>query len=299
MNPWQKKRRANNWSTGYLQWHHGDTVYISATFSWQLQQAYANATFWAAEGNHVVAGGPAVDYQPAFLAHVADCSRSLPDAIARHNPNATFTTRGCIRQCPFCAVPTIEGPFHEIPDFTPRPIVCDNNFLASSQTHFDRVIDALKPLSGIDFNQGLDARLLTKYHANRLAELDTQCIRLAWDTLAYESAFRNAWNTLRHAGFAKRHIRAYVLFNFTDTPQDALYRFRTIWRDLGSYPWPQRYQPLDTPKKNTYVAPNWTPYLLQKFTRYWSNIRYLSNIPFQEFDPYLRTPTTEATNAHR
>lgn len=295
MNPWQTKRRANSWSKGYLQWQDPDHVYISAVFSWQLQQAFANATFWAAEGKHVIAGGPAVAYQPSFLADVADCSQTLPDAIRLHNPNATFTTRGCLRQCPFCAVPTIEGSFHEIPDFTPRPIVCDNNFLASSRAHFDRVIDALKPLEKVDFNQGLDARLLTKYHADRIAELDTDCIRLAWDTVAYESAFRRAWHILREAGFSKRHIRVYVLFGFDDTPDDALHRFTTIWRELGSYPWPQRYQPLDTPKKNAYIAPNWTPFLLTKFQRYWANIRYLSNIPFTEFDPYLRKPkpTTE------
>ena len=54
------------------------------------------------------------------------------------------------------------------------------------------MIDKLKPLSGIDFNQGLDARLLTEYHAERLAELDLKMVRLAWDHIGLESQFNPA-----------------------------------------------------------------------------------------------------------
>jgi hypothetical protein len=162
-----------------------------------------------------------------------------------------------------------------------RPIICDNNFLAYSRAHFDRVVDRLKPLSGIDFNQGLDARLLTPYHAGRLAELDC-LVRLAFDSVAYESQFMQAYETLRAAKIPKRRIRVYVLIGFNDTPRDALYRLQAV-RDLGSDPNPMRYQPLDILKKNDYVHPNWTEKELARYMRYWSRLRWLRKVPFEEY----------------
>ena len=163
-----------------------------------------------------------------------------------------------------------------------RPIICDNNLLACSQRHFDRVIDKLKPLSGIDFNQGLDARLLTKHHAERIAELDLKMVRLAWDHIGLEAQFNAAWDTLRSAGIPKGKISAYVLIGYKDTPDDALFRLRSIW-DRGSWPNPMRYQPLDAIKRNQYVGEHWTDRELKRYMRYWSNLRHLSAVPFDEF----------------
>lgn len=43
------------------------------------------------------AGGPAVSLMPEMLADVAELGGEV-DALPRHNPMATFTTRGCVRQ---------------------------------------------------------------------------------------------------------------------------------------------------------------------------------------------------------
>lgn len=270
-----------NWSGGYVEWTEGHTAYLSVVFSWQLSQAFQRAAWLQAEGYHVRAGGPAVALNPDYLADVAEIGGDI-NALSRHNPNATFTSRGCIRKCPFCAVPRIEGELRELDDWEPKPIVCDNNLLACSRAHFDRVIDRLKPLSGVDFNQGLDARLLTDYHAQRLAELKTKCIRLAWDDVRTESRFMAAFERLRKAGFSTRHIRVYVLIGFNDTPQDALYRLEKI-RGLGAWLNPMRYQPLNAQRRNEYVAPGWTDHELKRFMRYWSRQAWLEHIPFEEF----------------
>ena len=158
---------------------------------------------------------------------------------------------------------------------------CATIFLACSRVHFDRVVDRLKPLSGINYDQGLDARVLTEYHAHRLAELDCK-VRLAWDSVSYESSVVRAVERLRRAGFIKRAISIYVLIGFKDTPEDALYRLRTI-RDMGYNPFPMRYQPLDTPKKNSFVGEGWTHGELVRYMRYWSNLRYVGGVPFEEF----------------
>lgn len=289
MNYFQDRRQTNGWKGGIVEWTEGQTAYLSVVFSWQLPAAYQRAAFRRSEGYSVRAGGPAVSFNPGYLADVAQIGGDV-DALARHNPNATFTTRGCVRRCTFCTVPKIETDFRELEEWEPKPIVCDNNFLASSQAHFDRVIDRLKPLKGVDFNQGLDARLLTKYQAGRLAELDLLFVRLAWDNIRIEAHFIKAFELLRAAGFPKRVIRSYVLIGFNDTPQDALHRLETI-RRLGATPYPMRYQPLDALKRNEYVAPGWTDRELKRFVRYWSNLNRLGAIPFDEFEQGQRLET--------
>ena len=275
-------------SKGYAEWTHGNTAYLSVVFSWHLDHAYQRAVWLRSSGFHVRAGGPAVTLHPHVLSPVADITGTV-NALPHHNPNATFTTRGCIRNCPFCAVPIIEGDLVELTDWTPAPIVCDNNLLAASRAHFDTVIDRLKPLHKVDFNQGLDARLLTPYHAQRLTELDLYAIRLAWDNTAYEQPFLTAYHTLRAAHIPARMIRVYVLIGFDDTPDDALYRLQTV-QNLGSRPNPMRYQPLDTPNRNTYVHPNWTNAQLNRYMRYWSRLRWLEHIPFEQYTRKRQPP---------
>lgn len=270
-----------NWSGGLVEWTEGTTAFLSVVFSWQLSDAYQRAAWFKAQGYTVRAGGPAVDMRPDYLADVAKVGGKI-DALPRHNPEATFTSRGCPRKCDFCIVPKIEGELIELDDWLVRPIVCDNNLLACSQSHFDDVIDKLKGLKDVDFNQGLDARLLTDHHAHRLIELETKYVRLAWDDINSERFFLRALQRLMNVGFKPAHIRVYVLIGFNDTPDDALYRLETI-KKLGAYPAPMRYQPLNADKRNSYIGPNWTERKLKTFVRYWFRQKWLAHIPFEEY----------------
>jgi hypothetical protein len=281
------------WGNGIAEWVEGDTAYVSVVFSWMLQKAYARCIWYKQAGYQVRAGGPAVKMNPKFLAGVATLGGQV-DALSHHNPDATYTTRGCIRYCDFCCVSKIEGFLKELPDskWEPKKIICDNNLLAASYGHFRHVIERLleSGIKGIDFNGGLDARLLTTNHAKQLAKLPGAILHTAWDSKKSEFEFRRAYGRLRRAGIAASRIRVYVLIGFNDSPKDALYRLETI-RKFGSYPNPMRYQPLNAKKKNEYVAPKWTEYELKRFMRYWSRQSYLSGIPFEEYDPRKRKLT--------
>ena len=269
------------WSKRFVERRNTHTADLSVVFTWDLPEAYQRAVWLRQLGYDVRAGGPAIALMPDYLADVATCNGDGVDALPWHNPDATFTSRGCIRRCPFCAVPRIEGNLRELDDWPVRPIVCDNNLLACSAAHFDRVVDRLKPLAGVDFNQGLDARLMTKHHAERLAELDCM-VRLAFDSVSYESSFMRGYELLRKAGFPKRRIRVYVLVGFRDTPEDALYRLRLV-SGLGIDPDPMRYNPLDTMRRDSYVGPNWSDAELGRYVRYWYNLRWFRAVPFEDF----------------
>jgi len=275
-------RKHKMWKSGLVEWIEDETAYISVVFSWQKQEAYQKCVWYKSLGYKVMVGGPAVSYDPTFFDDVAEVGDFYRDAIKLHNPQATFTSRGCIRNCSFCIVPSIEGNLYELENWPIRPIICDNNLLATSFNHFDSVIDKLKPLKGIDFNQGLDARLLTIHHADRLRELDTKCIRLAWDHSRLEKQFMKAFEILTASGFSTWHIRVYVLIGYNDDPEDARYRLETI-KGLKAWPNPMRYQPIDSLQKNSYVNGKWTDQELKNYMRYWSRQNWLWKVPFEEY----------------
>jgi hypothetical protein len=271
------------WSNGIAEWIEGDTVFVSAVFSWNAQKAYMRCVALRSEGYHVRAGGQAVNQNPAMFAEF-DTSGEV-NALSHHNPDATFTSRGCIRNCSFCLVPKLEGKLIELDDWEVKPIICDNNLLATSQAHFDKVIDRLleKRLTKIDFNQGLDARILTTHHASRFSELPKDTIiRLAWDNIKTEKLYLEGFEKLVMAGIKTKQIRTYVLIGYKDTPADARYRLEKV-RELGALPNPMRYQPLDAMRRNSYVGESWTNELLTRYMRYWSNLKITGAFLFDEY----------------
>lgn len=271
------------WSGGMVEWLDGGAAFLSVVFSWKLPAAFQRAAWLKAQGYSVVVGGPAAYINPSYFDGVASVQMWDKEVVVMHNPEATFTSRGCIRKCPFCIVPKTEGHLVELADWPVRPIVCDNNLLACSNQHFDSVMDKLSPLVNIDFNQGLDARLLTPYHAGRLAALHTKVIRLAWDDVASEDQFLRAVDLLLSAGIRPQKVTVYCLIGYKDTPEDALYRLNKT-KSMGLLPFPMRYQPLNTPRRNAYIGEHWTDRELKRFSRYWSKQIWLSKVPFEEYD---------------
>lgn len=283
---WREASQRSGWGTGIEEWADESTAYISVVFSWDITAATSLMAWCHQLGYSVVVGGPAIRSTKASLPDYVQEGQVWHDAVRLHNPNATFTSRGCIRKCPFCIVPDTEGPLVELKEWPIRPIICDNNLLACSMQHFDSVVDKLKNVRGIDFNQGLDCRRLNSHHINRLAELDTRCIRLAWDDTRHEKQLISAIQSLKAAGFQAARIWVYVLIGYNDTPEDALYRLTTI-RDLGAVTFPMRYQPIGVTIKDSYVSPQWTDTELRRYMRYWSSA-YYGSIPFDHFSSNKR-----------
>lgn len=278
-----KPENYQGWSKKPVEAQVDGCVYMSIAFTWHLPDAFSRAAWHRQMGRGVKAGGPAVRLMPEYLQPVADTSMTRwRDALFHHNPAATRTTVGCPRSCAFCGVPKIEGKFRELILWEPRPLVCDNNLLAASRAHFDRVIDGLKTTEEIDFNQGLDARLMTPYVADRLRELDLKVLRFAFDHVSQEESVVNAIKLMRNLRFNKKKLRVYVLIGFQDSPEDALYRLRLV-QSLGIRPMPMRYNALDALRLNSHVGENWTDHELHRYQRYWSRLAWLEHVPFEDY----------------
>jgi hypothetical protein len=278
------------WSNGIAEWIEGDMAFVSAVFSWNAQKAYMRCVSLQSAGYRVRAGGQTVNQNPAMFLEF-DTSGEV-NALAHHNQDSTFTSRGCIRNCTFCLVPKLEGKLIELDDWEVKPIICDNNLLATSQAHFDKVIDKLleKRLNKIDFNQGLDARILTAYHAKRFSELPKDTIiRLAWDNIKTEKLYLEGFEKLVTAGIKTKQIRTYVLIGYKDTPADARYRLEKV-REMGALPNPMRYQPLDAIRKNSYIEDKWSVKELTDYMRFYSRSDFFDGVgvTFDEYKQNLR-----------
>lgn len=190
----------------------------------------------------------------------------LPDWHSKKKASVFFTHRGCIRTCKFCAVPALEGKSVQLrtsvsishlihPDHT-KAILWDNNILG--EPHWPGVVDELAERGvEVDFNQGLDARLIDKEVAERLSKLKMPIVRIAYDFPKMGHAVKNAIECLDRVGFNRRHIVSYVLFNFQDTPEDLFLRVRNLL-EWGASAYPMRYQPLNALDKDLYISPAWT-----------------------------------------
>lgn len=267
-----------SWSKTVVRWTAGDTQYLSVPFTWLMKDARLLERAWRGP---TVIGGPGT-MKPSVC--------QSPEPLSLHNPLATFTTRGCPNACPFCAVPKLEPDFHEIRDFRPAPVVCDNNLLAASRKHIRRVIDSLKRFPYADFNQGLAARLFTPDVADMIGELRAK-VRFAFDSWEDETAVKEAIDLCRRR--STKAIGVYCLVGFDDTPADAVARLERV-RSWKIRPTAMRYQPLDAEVKNGYVAEGWTERELRRVTRYYNRLRWLEHIPFDE---YVHGPEESAQTA--
>lgn len=121
----------------------------------------------------------------------------------------------------------------------------------------------------VDFNQGLDARLLTPEKMKRLSEIPIHPLRIAFDAWSlretYEKAVRLA------AANDIRYMSNYLLYNYEEKPVD-LYRRLKLNIDLceeldvSIYSFPMKYHPIQDPKyfrDRTYIGKHWN----RKFIR--------------------------------
>ena len=212
--------------------------------------------------DHAAKSGADVIYQGIF--EEVDTCVPAWDLIPEWDGSIIFTSRGCIRNCPFCAVPKIEGKLREIiPSIKPyvypkhtKIILWDNNILAAK--NWKNIFDELEELNKwVDFNQGLDARLINEEVAQKLAKLKLKFVRLAYDNKEQRKKLKKAIDHLAEAGIRKRSIIVYTLYNFHDDPEDFKERVTELL-NWGVVSYPMRYEPLTSLKKNSYISKKWT-----------------------------------------
>jgi hypothetical protein len=206
----------------------------------------------------------------------------------------TYASRGCIRKCSFCGVPKLEGDQRDTESiagivrgvdelYGPKKdlTLMDNNVVAS--VRFKEIMAEIRDLGftpgaklrrgrvavqrRVDFNQGVDARILCKDRMY-LKELSTICIRplrIAFDHLGLRAPYETAIRYAHEFGLAE--LSNYMLYNFHDSPRDLFERMRlnvALNEELGIRIWsfPMRYQPTNLPDRS-HIGEKWTRYQLR------------------------------------
>jgi hypothetical protein len=223
-----------------------DEVHISVTFTWDMEKAVILAKEWDKYG-YVRVGGPAIDNQGGeFVA-----GRYLRTGI-------TITSRGCPNNCSFCFVPKREGKIRELP-IVAGNIIQDNNLLACSKSHINKVFAMLKTQKHIDFAGGFEASRITDEIIEQLRGLNIYMIWLAYDHPNAEKPLQNAVNKLKKY-FKRDKIRCYVLIGYqNDTLEEAESRLQRAWK-IGTLPFAMLYRD----KKNSPQTKEW-----KQFQRKW------------------------------
>jgi len=120
----------------------------------------------------------------------------------------------------------------------------------------------------VDFNQGTDARYVTDEYMKLMSEIPIYPLRIAFDYIGmrkqYEKAIRLA------AKYGIERLSNYLLFNFTDKPEDLYNRMKinvdlSIELGVHIYSFPMKYIPLygEEAKDRNYIGKHWN----KKFLR--------------------------------
>jgi hypothetical protein len=155
-----------------------------------------------------------------------------------------FLTRGCVRNCAWCVVPKKEGgirPYRDIETVLQgrkTAILMDNNVLASE--HGLQQLEKIADLKcKVDFNQGLDSRLVTDEIAGLLSKIKwIRFLRFACDTVSAVEPLLKAVEKLNRYGVKNYRIFVYLLVKDVAGANERC----GILKKLGVNPFAQTYR---------------------------------------------------------
>lgn len=121
----------------------------------------------------------------------------------------------------------------------------------------------------IDFNQGVDARLVTDEKMSKLSEINIRPLRIAFDHYEQKEIYIEA--VKKAAKYKICNLSNYLLYNFKDKPEELYYRMRINVDlceelDVTIYSFPMKYHPIDDPDyydNRDYIGEHWN----RKFIR--------------------------------
>lgn len=262
--------------------NHYDVVYMSKVFTHtqDYNQVIPNA-------DKIIRVGTGYDVHSRLP---EEAEKIVPDysiyPYIDKNTGYGFLTRGCIRKCPWCIVPRKEGsikPYQDVDEIAvdgrTNLILMDNNILAAG----DYGIQQLEKIAAngykVDFNQAMDARLVTDSIAELLARVRwLNYIRFGCDTKAQILECEKAIQKIQHYGYNG----GFFLYTILRGDIDECYYRTSYWKQskfLG------RVRPFGQPELDfstkRQILPQW-----QKDMAHWINKKSCYfGVDFIDFEP--------------
>jgi hypothetical protein len=252
--------------------NHYDKAYLSKIFT------FSPNNYHYIHSNEIVMGGTGYDISIKLPGEIDD---SLPDysLYPKFKHAYGFLTRGCNNKCSWCVVPEKEGklkPYNDIEEIIQdrkTAILMDNNILGSDYG-LQQIEKIIELRIKVDFNQGLDARLITPEIAELLSKVRwIDKIRLACDSDNMVGPVIKAMQLL-----GKHNIKPWKFTNYLLLNGDikSAYSRAIEMKKFGARISPQPYRDF----KNTNIIPQW-----QKDFAQWGYKKQLYNaVDFKDFE---------------
>lgn len=254
---WHKQRG------DHVEWYeplfsgHMDKVYMSKVFSFTPDYAYP------IDADEIEKGGSGYCISLVDGKEVYDTSKDkgLPYEIEHIYPDYSlypemtkdtaygFLTRGCPRGCGFCHVGEKEGRCsYKVADLSEfwrgqkNIVLCDPNILACPD-HIELLEQLRDSKAMVDFNQGLDIRMVNDRNMALLKEIRLKSIHFAFDRWQDKDIVEPKLREFAEkTGFTrnKGHVMVYILTNYDTTLEQDLYRIQ-LCRELNFSPYPMIY----------------------------------------------------------
>ena len=265
---------------------HMDKVYVSKVFSFSPDFEYI------IDADEVSYGGSGYCISLINGKEVFDKRKDhdLPPEIEHIYPDYSlygitdtaygFLTRGCPRGCSFCHVEAKEGrrsykvaDLNEFWNGQKNIVLCDPNILACREWK-DLLQQLIDSKAWVDFNQGLDIRLMTPEKAKMLKAIKTKELHFAWDRYQDKDIILPKFKMFKDiTGIRERDLLVYVLCNFDTTVEQDLERIYTL-REMGYWAYVMLYDKEHIPKGH----------ILRKLQRWVNNRVIFATCPtFEEY----------------
>lgn len=255
-----------------------DRVYSSKVFTWTEEDPSLP--------KGTIKGGTGYDITACLPAEVEQC---CPDySLYGLDFSLGFLTRGCPNRCPWCFVPKKEGAIQGnafLKDFVRHSnvVLMDNNVLAHPHG-IAQIEEAVRLGIRIDFNQGLDARLIDDSMAKLLARVKwLRPLRMACDQIGQMKHIERATRLLRWHNCTPRNYFVYVLIGgpasgtVEEAMVDALERLQFL-KGMALDPFAQPYRDAEgtappkvfkelarwVDRKHIFKSCTWNEYIGQK-----------------------------------
>jgi len=264
-----------------------DLILITSLFTWNFDDVVRTCLYLRKQHpeSKMYLGGISAsllqkDYEKEFKGkdinlhfgiHNSYDEQDLDYTLTKKDYSVGYTTRGCPRKCGWCMVWRMEPNYIEYKKEYwskfikhKRILFYDNNILKASISHFKEVIDYMKENDlSYDFNQAMDARLLSIKHMEIFKGSKLKPIRFSFDSMDYDGAIQRAMKFSHDYGFNDGSV--YVLYNFNDTPKEYYYRMKEIIKMNTFDIYPMRFQPLTAKKKDVFEGKHWKGNRLKNF----------------------------------
>ena len=223
---------------------HMDRVYMSKVFSFS-----PDYNFYI-DADEVIKGGTGycIRLEDGLEVYNKALDRKLPYDVEHIYPDYSlynisntaygFMSRGCPRKCSFCHVKDKEGTCSEkvsnLSEFWNGQKyiqLCDPNTLACKEWE-SILLQLVRSKAYVDFNQGLDIRLMNEEKAELIKQIKIKRLHFAWDNYRDKDLILPKFEMFKKiTNINFRNLTVYVLINFDTTTEEDLesLHFKRTW----------------------------------------------------------------------